>query len=186
VMLWRWERVRSVSGKKSFGTAGTWPKLRDILRRLNEVLEQAGFDEFCETWCRKFCHETLGRPSLAPGMYFRLMLIGFFEGIESERGIAWREADSLCLRQFLQIGLDQRTPDHVTISRTRRLMDEATDQEIFGWVLLIRTRVARIFICKNFHLDNSFAMAKLRLPSLRARPGPYSVASPCIRAPKNE
>jgi transposase len=104
-------------------------------RRLNEVLEQAGFDEFCETRCRKFYHEKLGRPSLAPGMYFRVMLIGFFEGIDSERGIAWRVADSLCLRQFLQIGLDERTPDHVTISRTRRLMDEATHQEVFGWVL---------------------------------------------------
>jgi transposase len=68
-------------------------------------------------------------------MYFRLMLIGFFEGIESERGIAWRVADSLCLRQFLQIGLDERTPDRITISRTRRLMDEATHQEVFGWVL---------------------------------------------------
>ena len=63
------------------------------------------------------------------------MLIGFFEGIDSERGIAWRVADSLCLRQFLQIGLDEPTPDHVTISRTRRLMDEATHQEVFGWVL---------------------------------------------------
>jgi transposase len=115
-------------------------------RRLNEVLEQAGFDEFCETWCRKFYHETLGRPSLAPGMYFRLMLIGFFEGIESERGIAWRVADSLCLRQFLQIGLDERTPDHVTISRTRRLMDEATHQEIFGWVL---RQVARTGLLKG-------------------------------------
>lgn len=104
-------------------------------RRLNEVLEQAGFDEFCEARCRQFYHEKLGRPSLAPGMYFRVMLIGFFEGIESERGIAWRVADSLCLRQFLQIGLDERTPDHVTISRTRRLMDEATHQEVFGWVL---------------------------------------------------
>src|SRR5438477_91573 len=104
-------------------------------RRLNEVLEQAEFDEFCETRCRKFYHEKLGRPSLAPGMYFRVMLIGFFEGIESERGIAWRVADSLCLRQFLQIGLDERTPDHVTISRTRRLMDEATHLELFGWVL---------------------------------------------------
>jgi transposase len=104
-------------------------------RRLNEVLDQAGFDEFCETRCRRFYHEKLGRPSLAPGMYFRVMLIGFFEGIESERGIAWRVADSLCLRQFLQIGLDERTPDHVTISRTRRLMDEATHQEVFGWVL---------------------------------------------------
>src|ERR1035441_4729001 len=104
-------------------------------RRLNEVLEQAEFDEFCETRCSKFYHEKLGRPSLAPGMYFRAMLIGFFEGIESERGIAWRVADSLCLRQFLQIGLDERTPDHVTISRTRRLMDEATHQEVFRWVL---------------------------------------------------
>ena len=84
-------------------------------RRLNEVLDQASFDEFCEARCRKFYHEKLGRPSLAPGMYFRVMLIGFFEGIESERGIAWRVADSLCLRQFLQIGLEERTPDHVTI-----------------------------------------------------------------------
>jgi transposase len=104
-------------------------------RRLNKVLDQAGFDEFCEARCRQFYHEKLGRPSLAPGMYFRVMLIGFFEGIESERGIAWRVADSLCLREFLQIGLDERTPDHVTISRTRRLMDEATHQEVFGWVL---------------------------------------------------
>jgi transposase len=104
-------------------------------RRLNEVLDQAGFDEFCEARCHRFYHEKLGRPSLAPGMYFRVMLIGFFEGIESERGIAWRVADSLCLREFLQIGLDERTPDHVTISRTRRLMDEATHQEVFGWVL---------------------------------------------------
>ena len=87
-------------------------------RRLNEVLDEAGFDEFCEGRCQKFYHEKLGRPSLAPVMYFRVMLIGFFEGIESERGIAWRVADSLCLRQFLQIGLDERTPDHVTISRT--------------------------------------------------------------------
>src|SRR5882724_9307510 len=92
-------------------------------RRLNQLLDKAGFDEFCEGRCRKFYHQKLGRPSLVPGMYFRLMLIGFFEGIDSERGIAWRVADSLCLRQFLQIGLDEPTPDHVTISRTRRRMD---------------------------------------------------------------
>jgi transposase len=114
--------------------------------RLNEVLDQAGFDEFCEARCRQFYHQKLGRPSLAPGMYFRVMLIGFFEGIESERGIAWRVADSLCLRQFLQIGLDERTPDHVTISRTRRLMDEATHQEVFGWVL---RQVARVGLLRG-------------------------------------
>lgn len=104
-------------------------------RRLNQVLDRAGFDGFCEQRCRRFYHEKLGRPSLAPGMYFRLMMIGFFEGIDSERGIAWRVADSLTLRQFLGIGLDERTPDHVTISRTRRLIDAATHQQVFGWVL---------------------------------------------------
>ena len=104
-------------------------------QRLKKVLERSGFDHFCEEHCRRFYHEKLGRPSLAPGMYFRLMMIGFFEGIDSERGIAWRVADSLTLRQFLQIGLDEATPDHVTISRTRRLIDEGTHQQVFGWVL---------------------------------------------------
>jgi transposase len=104
-------------------------------RRLNQVLERAGFDRFSEEQCREFYHERLGRPSLAPGVYFRLMLIGFFEGIESERGIAWRVADSLSLRQFLGYGLDEPTPNHVTISRTRRLLDEGTHQAVFGWVL---------------------------------------------------
>ena len=104
-------------------------------QRLNRVLEEADFDRFCESRCQGFYHEKLGRPSLVPGMYFRLMLIGFFEGIDSERGIAWRVADSLSLRQFLQVGLDEPTPDHVTISRTRRLIDEATHGELFGWVL---------------------------------------------------
>jgi transposase len=103
--------------------------------RLNELLEKAGFDAFCEQHCRSFYHQKLGRPSLPPGIYFRMMMIGFFEGLESERGIAWRLADSLTLRQFLGMGLDERTPDHVTISRTRRLIDAETHQEVFGWVL---------------------------------------------------
>ncbi len=104
-------------------------------KRLNEVLDKAGFDTFCETNCASFYHDKLGRPSLAPGLYFRLMTIGFFEGLDSERGIAWRVADSLTLRQFLSIGLDEQTPDHVTISRTRRLIDGETHQRIFSWVL---------------------------------------------------
>jgi transposase len=103
--------------------------------RLNAVLETAGFDRFCEESCASFYHAKLGRPSLSPGMYFRVMMIGFFEGIDSERGIAWRIADSLTLRQFLAIGLDENTPDHVTISRTRRLLDGDTHQRIFTWVL---------------------------------------------------
>jgi transposase len=75
-------------------------------KRLNEVLDDAGFDAFCETSCVGFYHDKLGRPSLPPGLYFRVMMIGFFEGLDSERGVAWRLADSLTLRQFLSIGLD--------------------------------------------------------------------------------
>jgi len=103
--------------------------------RLNRVLEAAGFDAYCEQQCAPFYHHKLGRPSLAPGVYFRLLLIGFFEGIDSERGIAWRVADSWSLRQFLHYGMQEATPDHVTVSRTRRLLDEATHQAVFGWVL---------------------------------------------------
>jgi len=104
-------------------------------KRLNEVLDNAGFDAFCESRCTEFYHQRLGRPSLVPGLYFRIMMIGFFEGLDSERGIAWRLADSLTLREFLCIGLDEKTPDHVTISRTRRLIDAETHQRIFSWVL---------------------------------------------------
>jgi transposase len=104
-------------------------------KELSRVLDGAKFDAFCEGECAKFYHSKLGRPSLAPGVYFRTLLIGFFEGIGSERGIAWRVADSLSLRRFLKYGLDEATPDHVTISRTRRLIDEQTHQAVFTFVL---------------------------------------------------
>ena len=102
--------------------------------RLNELLDQEKFDEFAEAKCAQFYANKNGRPSLPPGTYFRLLLIGYFEGIDSERGIAWRAADSLGLRQFLRIGLDEDTPDHSTISRTRRLMDVETHRNVFLWV----------------------------------------------------
>ena len=104
-------------------------------KRLNELLEGAGFDELVGGLCARFYHARLGRPSLRPGIYFRALLIGYFEGIDSERGIAWRLADSLALRGFLGIGLDERTPDHSTISRTRRLIDIDRHREVFAWVL---------------------------------------------------
>jgi transposase len=106
-------------------------------QRLNQLLEESRFDEFVEGRCRRFYAERQGRPSLAPGMYFRLLLIGYFEGIDSERGIAWRANDSLALRRFLRVGLDEAPPDHSTISRTRRLMDVETHQEVFTWVLQV-------------------------------------------------
>src|SRR5260370_1256794 len=104
-------------------------------QRLNELLEAEHFDEFVEKRCAKFYAAKYGRPSLTPGIYFRSLLIGYFEGIGAERGIAWRLADSLALRRFVGIALDEYTPDHSTISRTRRLIDLDTHGEVFAWVL---------------------------------------------------
>jgi len=103
--------------------------------RLNQVLDEAGFDPYVEAQCARFYAPTMGRPSLAPGHYFRLLLVGYFEGLDSERGIAWRAADSFALRQFLGLELPAAPPDHSTLSRTRRLIDLETHQAVFTWVL---------------------------------------------------
>ena len=103
--------------------------------RLNEMLDGEGFDAFAEKLCAPFYAERMGRPGLTPGIYFRSLMIGYFEGIESERGIAWRLKDSLSLRRFLGIALDEDTPDHSTISRTRRLIDVETHKQVFSWAL---------------------------------------------------
>ena len=105
--------------------------------RLNQMLEKHHFDRHVERICRRYYKGPLGRPSLAPGVYFRMLLIGYFEGLDSERGIAWRVADSLSLRRFLGYGLDEATPDHSTVSRTRRLLWLETHKAVFRWVLRI-------------------------------------------------
>src|SRR6266496_4933525 len=102
---------------------------------LDTILRDAGFDKYAEKLCSRFYHPVTGRPGLAPGNYFRSLLVGYFEGIDSERGIAWRLADSLSLRDFLGLATETAPPDHSTISRTRRLIDEETHQEVFTWVL---------------------------------------------------
>ena len=103
--------------------------------RLNRVLDEAGFDAFVEEQCRQLYADGVGRPSLAPGRYFRMLLLGYFESLDSERAIAWRAADSLSLRQFLDVSLDAAPPDHSTVSRTRRRIDVETHLAVFTWVL---------------------------------------------------
>jgi transposase len=102
--------------------------------RLNVILDAAGFDRFVEEQCRAFYAPVMGRPSLAPGRYCRLLLIGYFEGLDSERGIAWRAADSLAVRHFVGLGLDEGAPDHSTMSRTRRVIDVEAHRAVFTWV----------------------------------------------------
>lgn len=103
--------------------------------RINRILDKVGFDAHVERLCAPFYAATMGRPSLAPGRYFRLLVVGYFEGLESERAIAWRTADSFALRGFLDLELVEAPPDHSTISRTRRLIDLETHQAVFTWIL---------------------------------------------------
>src|ERR1700757_8362 len=106
--------------------------------RLNQILDEHKFDAKVERVCQKFYRQSpYGRPSMAPGVYFRSLLIGYFEGLDSERGIAWRLADSLSLRKFLGYALTEETPDHSTSPRTRRLYWLETHKAVFRWVLKI-------------------------------------------------
>ncbi len=102
--------------------------------KLNAALDAHDFDRFVEGLCGSFYAPVMGRPSLPPGRYFRLLLVGYFEGLDSERGIAWRATDSLAVRSFLRLALNEAPPDHSTISRTRRLIDLETHRAVFTWV----------------------------------------------------
>src|SRR5215213_6749239 len=137
-------------------------------RRLNEVLDTHGFDEFVEAQCAPFYAATIGRPSLTPGTYFRLLLIGYFEGIDSERGIAWRSADSLALRGFLGLGLEEAVPEHSTISRTRRLIDVETHRAVFTWILQI-LGTADLIKGKTIGIDATTLEANAALRSIVRR-----------------
>ena len=137
-------------------------------QRLNQVLDAHAFDEFVEAQCAAFYADTVGRPSLTPGTYFRLLLIGYFEGIDSERGIAWRTADSLALRGFLGLGLEETPPEHSTISRTRRLIDLETHREVFTWILQVLA-TADLIKGKTIGIDATTLEANAALRSIVRR-----------------
>ena len=103
--------------------------------QLNGLLAKYGFEAMVEAECTQYYAEVLGRPSIPPVAYFKALMVGYFEGIDSERGIAWRVADSMALRSFLGYALTERTPDHSSLSRTRRLMSVETHRRVFHWVL---------------------------------------------------
>lgn len=136
--------------------------------RLNAILESEKFDEYAESTCRRFYAEGVGRPGLAPGRYFRLLLLGYFEGLDSERGIAWRLADSLGVRSFLGLDLNERGPDHSTISRTRRLIDVETHREVFTWVLE-RLAKAGLLSGKTLSVDGTTLEANAAMRSIVRR-----------------
>lgn len=142
--------------------------------KLETLLRAHRFDERVEHLCARFYKGPSGHPSLAPGVYFRCLLIGYFEGLDSERGIAWRVADSLSLRQFLGYGIDESTPDHSTISRTRRLIWVSTHRAVFRWVLA-RLKTEGLLTRKTLGIDATTLEANAAMKSIvRRRTGePY-------------
>ena len=102
--------------------------------KLNQVLAEAGFDEVVEKLCAPYYKEG-GRPGIPPGVYFRMLLIGYFEGLDSQRGIAWRCADSLALRAFLGASLMEETPVHVSMTNIRQRLPESVYDRVFVFVL---------------------------------------------------
>jgi len=159
------------------GRQGTmWVSTADLPRsaghpfyeRLNRVLDDAGFDGFVEGQCASFYADGIGRPSLAPGRYFRLLLLGYFEGLDSERAIAWRAADSLSIRTFLDLALDEAPPDHSTLSRTRRLIDVETHRAVFTWVLQ-RLADAKLVLGRTVGIDATTLEANAAMRSIVRR-----------------
>lgn len=102
---------------------------------LQAVLIEAGFDVFAEASCKPYYAAKMGAPSIPPGRYFRMHMVGDFEGIDSERGIEWRCADSLSLRDFLRLETTDRVPDHSWLSKTRSRLPHEVHETVFGWVL---------------------------------------------------
>ena len=136
--------------------------------KLNGVLGKAGFDRWAEQRCAKFYAENVGRPGVPPGVYFRMIMIGYLEGIDSERGIAWRCADSLSLREFLGYTLTERTPDHSTLSVVRGRIDLETHQEVFCWILA-RLGEAGLLRGKTIGIDATTLEANAAMRSIIRR-----------------
>src|SRR3954466_3581009 len=103
--------------------------------RLQEVLVGAGFDGFVEEACQAYYARTMGAPSVPPGRYFRMHMVGYFEGLASGGGIEWGLSDSLSLREFLRLEMTDRVPDHSWLSKTRGRLPHEVHETVFGWVL---------------------------------------------------
>src|SRR3954449_11666200 len=152
-----------------------WVAISDLPRnaahpfytRLNQILDEDGFDGYVEGLREPFYADD-GRPGLAPGRYFRLLLIGYFEGLDAERAIAWRAADSFALREFLGLVLPETPPDHPTISRTRRLIDLETHEAVFTW-MLHRLAEAGLVKGKTVGIDATTLEANAALRSIVRR-----------------
>lgn len=136
--------------------------------KLNELLAEAGFDAWVEGLCQQHYAKGKGRPGIPPGVYFRMLLVGYFEGIQSQRGIAWRCADSLSLRRFLGIPLTADTPDHSSLSYIRERLPQETHAAVFEWVLKVAVD-KQLLKGKTVAVDSSNLEANAAMKSIVRR-----------------
>jgi transposase len=136
--------------------------------KLEKVLADEGFDAFVESECAPHYANEKGRPSIPPGVYFRMLMIGYFERIDSERGIAWRCADSLSLRRFLGIEADERTPHHSSLTRIRRRLPLEVHQSVFGWILRVLASY-KLIDGKTMGVDGTTLEANAALRTIERR-----------------
>ena len=136
-------------------------------KRLNALLAEAEFDRWIEGRCQQYYNqqEKRGQPSIPPGVYFRMLLVGYFEGLDSQRGIAWRCADSFSLRQFLGIPLDESTPNHATLTNTRKRLPEEVFNEVFQFVLKIAIE-KKLLSGKTVGVDSTTLEANAAMKSI--------------------
>lgn len=134
-------------------------------QKLNELLDDAGFDLWVENLCRPYYADKLGRPGIPPGVYFRMLLVGYFEGISSQRGIAWRCADSLSLRKFLGMASNEDSPDHTSLSVIRERLPQEVHTAVFQWVLTL-AREKKMLNGKTLGVDSTTLEANAAMKSI--------------------
>lgn len=163
-------------GRREGDQANMWVPTHNLARspghafydKLNEVLDAGGFDRFVEELCAPHYAEVQGRPSIPPGVYFRMLFIGYFEGLDSQRAIAWRCADSLSLRAFLRIDLSKGTPDHSSMTNTRKRLPEEVFWQVFAFVLRVAVE-RKLLKGKTIAVDSTTLEANAAMKSLVRR-----------------
>jgi transposase len=156
--------------------SGMWVATHELPRspghvfyeKLNEVLEKGGFDRFVEALCAPYYADSEGRPSIEPGVYFRMLFVGYFEGLSSQRGIAWRCADSLSLRSFLGVALTDKTPEHSSMTRIRKRLPEEVFEQVFNFVLKVAVDYG-LLKGKTIAIDSTTLEANAAMKSLVRR-----------------
>lgn len=137
-------------------------------RKLNRLLSEGGFDRWIEALCEPHYCRGKGRPSVPPGVYFRMLLVGYFEGINSQRGIAWRCSDSLSLREFLGIPLGEDSPDHSSLSYIRNRLPREVHEAVFVWVLALLQK-KKLLAGKAVGVDSTTLEADAAMKSIVRR-----------------